>query len=244
MIYLELQVDADHAAAAMRAIWQDQLPFATSSAINRTALDFQKAQRAHQASIFRIRRPAFVQNAVKIKPFSSKKSLAARVMIDPPGGQARADILTKFETDTQKFPFRGTRLAVPTDNVPRTGAGIVKKGWRPKDLGLSAHGSGSRALPGKGHMVLKGKRRTVAFLRPGGRGGIFERDGDELVPLYWFVPSVPIKPTLHFESNTKRTVERQWASNFTTAFDRAINTARAPQVGFARAAATLARVGA
>ncbi len=83
-------------------------------------------------------------------------------------------------------------------------------------------------MPGKGHMVLTGKKRTVAFLRPGGRGGIFQRQGAELVPIYWFVPSVRIKPELQFVKTIERTVQQRFDSNFVTAFDAAIKSAKAP----------------
>ncbi len=223
---LDLVVDTDSASRFMRDLWRDQLPFATSRAINQTAVHFQAEQRQHMVSIFNVRRPTFVLRAVKVKPFSTKRLLRARVMIDPPGGRKRADILTKFESQTEKTPFSGSRIAIPTDNVPRTPAGVVRKRWRPKNLNLRGHGSGSRALPGKGHMVLVGDKKTVAFLKPGGRGGIFERDGPDLIPLYWFAPRVRIRPNLRFVHNARSAVRRRWERNFTSAFNESIRTAR------------------
>ncbi len=225
--------DTQHASRFMRDLWRDQLPFATSKEINRTALDFQGTQRHRMVSIFNVRRPTFVLRAVKIKPFSTKRLLRARVLIDPPGGRKRADILTKFESDTQKTPFSGSRIAIPTDNVPRTPAGVIRKRWRPKALNLRGHGSGSRALPGKGHMVLVGDRKTVAFLKPGGRGGIFERDGPDLVPLYWFAPRVRIRPNLRFVHTARRTIRQRWERNFTRAFNESVRTARVRGPSFA-----------
>jgi hypothetical protein len=59
-----------------------------------------------------------------------------------------------------------------------------------------------------------------------GRGTIFERDGDELVPLYHLVPSVPLDQRLDFVENVTRVVNETYAEAFTKRFDRAIRTAR------------------
>ena len=229
----DIIVDTAPASAAMRAIWSDQIPFSLSTGINNTAKDVQTRQRAHQRSIFEVRRPSFVDRAVKIKPFAKKRSLAARIMVDPPGGQARADVIGKFERNREKRPFSGSRLAIPSDNVPRTAGGIIKKRWRPRNFKLRPHGRGSRVLPGKGHAVMVGDPKIVAFFKPSGRGGIFERDGPDLVHLYTFVARVPIRPNLQFVANARRVAGQVWEVNFTRAFKRAVNTATTsgPNVG-------------
>ena len=215
-----------------RAMYSDQLPFVMSTAINNTAKDFQTVQREHMESTFTIRRRGFTLSGVKIKPFSSKRTLFARVSIDPPGGSARADILTKFEEDTVKEPYRGTRIAIPTSNVPRSPGGVIRKDWRPKALNLTQdHGAATKAWTkgGSGTMhrlVYRGDRKTFAILKPGGRGTIFERDGDEILALYQFKPRVSITPDLQFIENATKTVDKRFGVHFSTAFDRAVRTAR------------------
>jgi len=218
-------------------MFKDQVPFATSKALNRMALRFQEDQRDHQRRIFTIRRPRFVDRAVKVKPFSTKRTLFADVSIDPPGGQARADVLTKFEDQTSKSPLRGRSIAVPTDAVPRTGAGIIRKGWRPGELfeGAKQHGRG-RAIGSKGD-VYHGKKKTILIRKPGGKGFIFQYQGagsvgtktghnSGLVCLYVLVPRVEIRPELDFERNASLTFERHWVEYYVEAFDQAIRTAR------------------
>lgn len=224
---MKVSTNAPEVKTWARWIYKDQIPFASSKAINETAKDFQKAQRQHMSRIFTIRRPWFVLRAVKIKPWAHKRRLWAEVSIDPPGGQKRADILTKFETQRWKTPFRGNVLAVPTDEVPTTGAGIIRKPYRPKQLFRAAaqHGRG-RAIGTKGN-VWKGKKRTVLIRKPGGRGWIFQRQPAEgLTLLYTLVPRVRITPELHFHRIARRTVDANYPRHFAREFNKAIRTAR------------------
>lgn len=226
----------DQASPFLRTLFADQVPFATSRAINRTALDFQKAQRSRLHAIFTLRRVRWAEQSIKIKPFATKRSPEARISIDPPGGgRTKADILGKFETETRKGPFRGRSVAVPTEHVPRTGAGVIRKGWRPAELFADArqHGVG-KVFSRKGN-VYKGARGTFLIRRPGGKGVILQRHGGmaattghdpNVRPLYFLVPYVRITPELEFVETAKKTIERRWPENFREAFDRALRTAR------------------
>ncbi len=219
-----VDVNAAPVSGFLRAVYSDQLPFINSRAVNFTALDFQKDEREHMGEVFTIRRKSFARQSVKIKPFASKAKPEARIAIDSPGG--RSDIFGKFESNTSKGPFRGRSIAVPTDNVPRTGAGIIRKGWRPAQLFAEAsqHGQG-RVLANRGDVYL-GAKHTLLIRKPGGRGTIFRRVNGELVPLYQLVPSVRIDPELRFHEIARETVTKRWEANFTKAFDSAMRTAR------------------
>lgn len=207
-------------------IFKDQLPYVLKTAINETAKGFQRLQMEHMARTFTVRRPGFVLRSVKIKPFATKTRLYADVQIDPPGGQARADILTKFEDQTVKTPFSGRSIAIPTSNVPTTGSGIISKKWRPGELFANAtqHGQG-RAIGTKGNVFL-GKHKTILIKKPGGRGVILERDYDDLITLYVLRPRVRIKPDLHFQRNARQTVTRDFEKHFTRVWNQALRTAR------------------
>lgn len=238
---IEIELDgAEQLGAFVRAVYSDQLPFATSKAINLTAKDFQAAQRAHQRTIWQIKNPRFVDSAVKIKPFATKQVQAATVRVDPVGGMRRASVLTKFEDESVKKPFGShQRIAVPTPNVKRTATGGIPKGWRPKNLGLQGFkGEGHakrkkqntrvRVFSRKGRSVLVGRDGIVAIQNPGGRGVIFQRDprGRKTTALYWFKPAVPIKPELRFFENAQRAVQAKWDSNFSKSFTEVMRTAR------------------
>lgn len=205
-------------------VFADQMPFATSLAINNVAKAFQADQRLHMANVFEIRRPTFMRRSVKIKPFATKVSPEAKVAIDSPAD--RSDIFGKFEDQTSKSPLRGRSVAVPTEHVPRTGAGIIKKAWRPSHLlaDASQHDTG-RVFRRKGN-VYRGRKRTLLIRRPGGRGTIFQRTDEGLVPLYQLVPVVRIRPELRFIENAGQAIDREWVRQFTAAFDRATRTAR------------------
>lgn len=212
-----------------RYVGAEQIPRATYLAINRTAEEFQRAQRAHMADVFTIRRPTFLRQSVKIKPFARKDSWSATIKIDSPGG--RSDIFAKFETDRTKTPFSGRSIAVPTENVPRTGAGIIKKGWTPKELfhtvRLKKGATRAARTSGYGVAGLFGEKNTLLIRYPGAsRGTIYLRKGDDLVTLYQLVPRVKIDPELNFESTARRTIQERWAVNFTGFFDSAARAAR------------------
>jgi len=213
-----MELDTRQASAFVRAVWADQLPFATSKAINDSAKGGQVVQRAHQRAIFEVRRPDFVDKAVKISKFANKKQDVpeARMRVEPPGGRKRADVIDKFETDRTKRARFSKSLAVPTRHVPRTAGGIIRKGWRPKDV------------VGKEFRLRGLAFRGVVVRGPDGRGTIFaaEEGGRQIAALYQLVPEVSIEPELHFVDNIRRHVLDNWDANFNRAFTAAMQTAR------------------
>jgi len=196
-----------------------QIPFATSRAINKTALDVQVAMRTHMHSVFTVRRPGYIDKAVKIKPFATKNSPTAVIAIDPPG--ERDDILEKFEQGGEKRPVSGQRLAVPVD-ARRSKRGIVTAADRIKAMNFKPHGRSGN--------VFVGDRNTIMIKKPGGRGVILRRVGRgknaRARVLYVLQPRVRIKALLRFEQTTVRVVSKNFAGNFAAAWQEAIATAR------------------
>jgi len=191
-----------------------QTPFALSVAINDTLKDAQKVQRAHQRRVFTVRRPRFIEQAVKIKPFATKRTLTGTMSIDPPGGKRTADILTKFESGGIKRVRDGRHLAIPVE-ARRTKAGVISRRNRPRGFKFKRVGR-----------AIRGERR--AFIIPG--IGIFQRVGrrrdSRIRMLYRFKRSVPIGRRLDFIANAERVVQQQFDKNFDRAFDRAVATAK------------------
>ncbi len=189
----------------------NQVPFATSKAINETAKDFQKVQTAHIRKEFIERNPIFIKRAVKIKPFANKRRLSATVQIEPPGGQRTTDILSKFEEGGTKRPRQGRHLAIPIE-VRRTKRGIVSKAQRPRAFQFREIGK-----------RIVGLKRT--FIVPG--VGILQRRGKRKVRLlYAFARAVPIPAALDFVENAKRVVRVIFPRRFRKAFQQAMRTAR------------------
>lgn len=222
---IEVHIPEAEVHAWARKVFEDQIPFATSKAINATALDFQKAQREHQHDVFTIRRKTFVDRAVKIKPFATKQKPVATVSVDPPGGKARADILTQHEEGGTKTP-KGTSLAVPAE-ARRTKTGIIRKRDRPRAYDF-------KRVKTKGRIeVYRGNRRTYMIRRPDGSGMIRRRIGkgkhgthQGTIPLFRLTPKGEIKPTLDFTDNARRTVDDRFATNWEREFGKAIQSGR------------------
>ena len=239
MIEIEVDLEGVDIPKWIRGIYRDQLPFVTARTINAVALSFQKAQREHQHRIFDVRNRTFIDRSVKIKPFAKKTSLFARVSIDPPGGQERADILTKFESGGTKRPRDGRSLAVPAD-AQRLKRGRVRKADRPKELGFRLHGKGPEAE------VFRGKKRTFLIRRPDGTGGIYRRTGSStamvsslatrnvrdsnIQTLFRFTPTARIDSNLNFVSIAQRVVAAELGEAFNREFDRAVRTARSARI--------------
>ncbi|MDB4947448.1 MAG: hypothetical protein JWM27_97 [Gemmatimonadetes bacterium] len=238
-----IRVDAD-IAQVMRAFegFEDQIPFAVSKAINRVAVDAQKAQVAHQRAIFTVRRTAWVDKAVKVKPFATKTRLQATISIDPPGGKKRADILSKFEAAGVKRSTKaGGRLAVSESRISRSdnGGGRQK---RPRDFKLV------EVVPGT---IYRGPGRVFMIRQPDGTGGIFKRVGKKatkkragagrrlvsdigsrmvrdanVVTLYRFTPSAKIDNRLHFEATVGGSIRATFLRHFEAELTEAIRTAK------------------
>lgn len=220
---MKIRVDTRPVGVAEK-LWQrfgrDQIPFATSLMVNRLALSFQREERTHMKSEFTVRRKTFVLRAVKLKPKATKRRPTATVAIDPPGGQARADILTKFEQDTKKTPFRGGTLAVPGPGVRRGKTGVVTKAQR----------IGAFKFRDITPRVAVGEKGTFLIRTGPKRGYIFQRKGrgprSRVVLLYTLVPDVPITPGLDFLETAGRVVRRDASIEFEKALNQAIRTAR------------------
>ena len=225
-----MRIDVDTNAAevvrSLRFLFRDQVPFATSLAINHTAKGIQAVQRDGMRRRFTIRRP-YVLQGVKVSKFSTKRDLEAIVEIDPSRG-----FLFKFEEGGTVRP-RGRRFAVP-DEVRRGKTGVVSRVMRPRGLRFEFHGSGPKAE------VHRGLKRTFMIRRPDGTGAIFQRLGrrgrkrlppgqqrpGKLRMLFSFTPKAEIEPTLEFELTAQTVFERTFARNFEASFDRAVRTAR------------------
>lgn len=216
---IEFRVDtnASEVSRFMRSIWSDQVPFVTSKAINETAKLFQSFQVKHQFRLFDVRRTSFIRRSVKIKPFSTKRRLWADVSIDPPGGQAQADIIFKFESDIRKRPRDGGHIAVPIEAKRKSGN--VPKNLKPRALRLQAHGGGG--------LVFRGERRTF-LIRTNQGGLLFQRVGrgarSRTKVLFSLEDQVPISPDLNFVFNARRVVDRDFVRIFDRVFDEVIRT--------------------
>lgn len=246
---MDIQIIVDPRAALkdLKEIREDQIPYALAKAINATTLDVQKAEYAHQSRIFTLRRPEWVKRSNKITKFAKKTDPVAIIGIHPPGGDARADIVGKFETETQKTP-RGSSIAIPvSERVKRSNAGIIAKRARPAAYNFRQVGK-----------AIRGDKGTFIIKKPGGTGLILQRvkggvigrrsyqpryftaagSGGRRVTmrktqrstsvhaLFLLVPRVRLTNNLHFEATAISVVERKFGEHMVREFNKAMASAR------------------
>lgn len=211
---LSITIDASPALEHLDDISKRQLPFALFKSLNDTVLDVQKGEFAHQEDLFTLRRPEWVQRSNKIIHFAKKSEPWATIGIHPPGGDGRADILTKFETEKEKRPFSGTHVAIPID-AKRNKRDIILRGNRPGAFNFKQIGKAVRG--DKGTFIVKTARGNELILQRTRRG---------VFAWYLLVPRVPIEPDLHFERIARDIIDRRWAYHFKRWWAEALRTAK------------------
>lgn len=227
MIQVRVTTNAGAVARALKGFFRDQVPFALSVGINETAKDGQAAQIGGMAQRFTIRRQSWVNRAIKIKPFSTKRSLTATIQVEPPGGAGRADILTRHEERGRRQPHSGSALAVPLE-ARRSKRDIVKKRDRPRSFSFE------RVQTRGPNEIFKGDRRTFMVRSPDGSGWILRRVGpgesgrlfEGTKVLFRLKPETRIPGDLRFIATITATVAQRFELNFNRAFDQAVRTAR------------------
>lgn len=180
---------------------RDQVPFATASALTKTV---QAAQRGIQEQIpnrFNVTKKWWLKQqptGVKIKP-ATKRQLWATVFTN-------AYFAPLQEDGGTKKPFKGSRLAVPTDNVRakkrRRSGGVREVIDRPK--------------------TFFGKTKT-------GKTALYRRRTKNARPielLYVFSPTARITRRFRFKDTARAVAEKQFNRNFTKQMIQAIRTAR------------------
>jgi hypothetical protein len=199
---------------------EKQAKYALAKAINATALGAQAEVRANMRHVFTLRRAAFFDRAIKIKPFATRERPSADLQIDPQ--LKRRDIIIQHEEGRVKRATSGKGVAIPVE-AARGRTGVVYNRNRPSQLGLK---------PGKGgnRNVMRGDRRTVLIRSSSGRGALYQRVGrkksSRLKMLYKWAEQGKIAPRLGFKRTTERAVKAKFAGHFKREFAAALATAR------------------
>jgi hypothetical protein len=223
-VIVHVTTNAEPVGRAIRTLFRDQERFARAMALNATALAAQAAQRAQMESIFTVRNRQFVSRAVKFKPRATKRSPVAVLRLEPPGGMARADILGKFETETEKRPHRQgggpssgmAILAVPLPALRRTGSGRPAK---------------ADAIAGRQWIRVNDRTQVsddlVRVMVTATTGVIYRRKArGGTIPLYVLVASVPLEPELRFVATIQATAAKVYADEYRQAWEHALRTAK------------------
>jgi hypothetical protein len=198
-----------------------QTQFATAGALNQTAKDIQTFTLTGllpSAFILRSKGQPWQKPGGKygfnIRPFARKDSLTATI-----GSQA--DWLKAQEEGGTKSAS-GHRLAIVADARPGKTA-VLPAALKPRVL-LRNAGDVFKTRGGKERTARKS---GAGFILPTKKGdAIFSRDGKVLKLMYLLASSATIKPRLHFEKKGADLANQLFPRNFSTAFARAIATAR------------------
>ena len=170
MITFSVKTDIDKAIRKLASVTEaQQLNFAVSKAINRTAMDVQAAVRQAMPQRFTLRSNWVVQG-IRVE-FSNKRKLEAIVY-------SRDRFMKLQEYGGVRHPF-GNYLAIPTTLVRRTPRDKIRRADTPKGLG------------DKAEVVTVGRRRYLA-LKKRRRG----RSGNELRLMYLLLPQASIQRRL------------------------------------------------
>lgn len=209
-----------------------QFPFATAKALNDVAIDFQNRQRAWQEQVFTIREKQFFRFSVKFanRDRATPKRMTAIIHIDDSvrrvkgfGSQRRPDIWQRLQFDEKRLPKSGNKkLAIPTEEVERTGRDLVKKREFPNQLAKRKRDF-TVPFPGGGVGLFErlGKRQK-AYVKPTPGKRLSLKDDPNVRFLYYLAPEADLRPAFNFYHNAKlawgATFNRQWQVRIGEAF--------------------------
>lgn len=203
MISIEVSADFRELSKAIRNFADDQIPFATSKALNETGKDARDAVRARVSKAFNLRSrglPRLITSS-----FSNKRDFPfLEVEVRTPK-EGRFDFFGLHEFGGFKKPTKGKRLAIPTSDVARKrkARGGFRGGFGPRDL------------------VRSGKGRVT---KSGIRGKLTKRGKDQR--LFTLARRAKIKPTLEFRETAIDTAQRRFPRRMLLEMRNATRTRR------------------
>jgi hypothetical protein len=237
----KITVDLSGFLRGIENLKTNQLPYATSTAINRTLNDAKAAVVAELGQA--LDRPTpWLFGGVRLQ-FSTKSSLKGAITL---GANKRAGAVVHHAVPAGTRPAKGLELAlrgmgllpsgafaVPTQAAPLDQFGNVPRSFVKQVLTALQTGGGAAAA--KGQRVRKKLGRAgIAFFvgKPNSNAplGIWERrqfaSGTSLRPVFVFVQSARYPTRLGFTQTVERVVEARFAEHFRAAFADAVKTAR------------------
>jgi hypothetical protein len=215
---VNISVDVGPMVQWLTDLQSEQIPFATSRAVNDLAKEVQAAIQEGMKQRFIIRRD-WVLQGVRISKFSDKHDTPIMATIDIAPDRR---FLPKFEEGDTKYPRFGTHIAVPTPAIRVSGSGVIPVGWRPKSFGFA------ETTTKRGAVQIKGDRRTFILLNTASPG-IYQRTGPgarAIKMLYKFFVSVPTPRSLHFKEGAQKVCTARFRFIFKKRLGEALATAK------------------
>lgn len=224
MVYLVAKTDK--AAAYLRRLREDQIPYVTAVTLTRLAQGSQTKIRSSLGQFFTIRNPHRIKAGVRIETArkSDFKSGAMHSVV-----KDIDEFMNPQAWGGTKEPSKSKYLAIPTDEFLakgiRTSTGSIKTKFKPKQL-LRA---GKLKGPKRKHGRIRNPKPFV-FKGHWGNAVVAVRAGRERFPLFYlynFNPKAKIPKRWPFLDIVKRFVNREATATFSREFEKALATSRA-----------------
>ena len=202
-----VQNDLDRLSRRLTNIQREQVPFATSMALNETATDVSRAITV-QMDRYLDSPTTFTKQAYLSKKgtFRGKRSTKRKLYVDIIPGPKQAAYL-KFQINGgTRTPFQKT-IFVPTRVAPKNKHGNIARGLRKK-------------------MILGEKNFFSAGDREGKTPGIYYKQGERIIPMAFYVDSADYKPIFPVNKIVEGVVKNRFKVRFDQAIRRALATAR------------------
>lgn len=197
-IVMNMETNISAMAKALDAFGKDQIPFATSGALNDTAFIVRKTVvEDTYPKAFTVRNKRFINTAMRVDK-ANKRNLEARVF-----DRLGRDYLQRHATGGTKMP-RGATVSIPTDEIKLSGRGVAK-GRRPRTL-------------------LAGGKRAFRQKTKTGQDVIMQRKTKARYPLrvlYLQEPSVKIDQTFDFYKDAQFVAQKNFDKRFKINFAKA-----------------------
>ena len=221
MISLSVSTTGINAMARFAAAAANQLPFATSLALNQTARDTQLALREATTTAF-VNPVAFTRNAFRYSK-STKAHLVAEVYPSPDRPY--------FDPETFGGPRRWKDYEGFIRGLSRRqGQGLPAGKLVPTRAAINAAGNPKRQLFGEIESRLSTTDRggfMIGTPRGGDRApGVYRRSRGKLIPFFLVIDEPLYRPRFPMERVGQQTIARVFPSHLQKAVDRAIASAR------------------
>lgn len=231
MVELSVSTNVGEITQGLSRMAQQQVPFATSLAINRVAEFAQSALKSNMAVVFDRPKP-FTLNSVFVKR-SNKSNLTAVVF--------HSNAVSRYILPEIEGGLRGPK---PFEQSVNTGGLLVPSGLVRQDSygnvprsiiqrmqqGAGKGGSGIFVIPegAKSHLKPGVYERLATKVRTKGKGKNrrLEQQKGAIRPLFYMTQRAIYQPRYDMQGVVGRTVESQFGSQFAAAMDYALSTAK------------------
>ena len=202
-----VQSDLERLTKRLTNIQREQVPFATSLALNETANDVSRAITAQMDRYLDNPTPFTKQAYVKKNGNNrGKVSKKNKLFVDIEPGKVQAEYLRfQIEGGTRRPHLKA--ILVPTRDSPKNKYGNVPRATR------------KRIIAGKGKFFSAGEREEKT-------PGVYRRQGERITPMAFYVESAEYKAIFPIDKIAGGVVKNRFGRRFDQALKRALATAR------------------